>query len=113
MQHPLTGPRVIDILKGCGKQTRLDSVFVADVTVFDGTMMAPSTPFTKVWRLRNTGGFNWPRGSQLVWMGGERFSDSVSVEVEVGECFNFNPSLFAFRFRFSVVAVFLHFFFCF
>lgn len=74
------------ILRNCGikpGRSRLDSCFILDVNVLDGTMMAPSTPFTKIWRMRNTGNLAWPRGSQLVWIGGDRFSDGVSVEIEV------------------------------
>ncbi len=62
---------------------KLDSRFSLDVNVIDGTMMAPSTPFTKIWRMRNNGSLVWPRGTQLVWIGGDRFSDAVSVEIEV------------------------------
>jgi hypothetical protein len=29
--------------------------FVCDVSIFDGTQMAPNTKFTKIWRLKNTG----------------------------------------------------------
>ncbi|KAL9434137.1 hypothetical protein AB3S75_028882 [Citrus x aurantiifolia] len=64
-------------------RSRLDSCFILDVNVLDGTMIAPSTPFTKIWRMRNTGNLAWPRGSQLVWIGGDKFSDGVSVEIEV------------------------------
>ncbi|XP_062116147.1 protein NBR1 homolog isoform X1 [Humulus lupulus] len=62
---------------------RLDSRFVLDVNVMDGTLMAPSTPFTKIWRMQNNGGIVWPRGTQLLWVGGERFSTSLSVEMEI------------------------------
>lgn len=33
--------------------------FVTDVTVPDGTVFAPNTPFTKTWRLRNVGACTW------------------------------------------------------
>lgn len=85
MQFPLSGPRIIDPFRTV-KQTKLDSHFVADVNVFDGTMMLPRTPFTKIWRLLNSGTSNWPRGSQLVWTGGHKFSHSLSVEIEVEKC---------------------------
>lgn len=62
---------------------KLDSRFVLDVNVMDGTLMAPSTPFTKIWRMRNNGGLIWPKGTQLMWIGGDRFSKSDSVEIEV------------------------------
>ncbi|XP_004299143.1 PREDICTED: uncharacterized protein LOC101312926 isoform X2 [Fragaria vesca subsp. vesca] len=62
---------------------KLDSRFVLDVNVMDGTLMAPSTPFTKIWRMRNNGGLIWPKGTQLMWIGGDRFSKSASVEIEI------------------------------
>ncbi|XP_050377781.1 protein NBR1 homolog isoform X2 [Argentina anserina] len=62
---------------------KLDSRFVLDVNVMDGTLMAPSTPFTKIWRMRNNGGLIWPKGTQLMWIGGDRFSKSDSVEIEI------------------------------
>ncbi|RDX86718.1 Protein NBR1-like protein [Mucuna pruriens] len=64
---------------------KLDSRFILDVNVIDGTMMAPSTAFTKIWRMRNNGTLVWPRGTQLVWIGGDKFSDSHSVDLEVLE----------------------------
>lgn len=66
-------------------QPKLDSRFVLDVNVLDGTVVAPSTPFTKIWRLRNNGSLVWPCGTQLVWIGGDRFSNSVSVDLEIPE----------------------------
>ncbi|KAL3366774.1 hypothetical protein AABB24_011474 [Solanum stoloniferum] len=73
-----------DIFRGCGvKSPKLDSRFKQDVNVLDGTMMAPSTPFTKVWRMRNNGNIVWPQGTQLVWIGGDRLSDAVSVELQI------------------------------
>ncbi|XP_027330894.1 protein NBR1 homolog isoform X2 [Abrus precatorius] len=64
---------------------KLDSRFILDVNVIDGTMMAPSTAFTKIWRMRNNGTIVWPKGTQLVWIGGHKFSDSHSVDLEVPE----------------------------
>lgn len=36
-----------------------ESTFVEDVTVPDGTIMQPGEPFTKTWRIRNTGTVPW------------------------------------------------------
>ncbi|CBI14950.3 unnamed protein product, partial [Vitis vinifera] len=69
---------------GCGirvRQPHLDSRFILDVNVIDGTVMAPSIPFTKTWRMRNTGNAVWARGTRLVWIGGDRFSEKDSVEI--------------------------------
>ncbi|KAK3245928.1 hypothetical protein CYMTET_44523 [Cymbomonas tetramitiformis] len=50
---------------------KLDSRFVSDVTVFDGTQVAPGQVFSKIWRLRNTGEVTWPKGTSLVHIGGD------------------------------------------
>jgi hypothetical protein len=36
-----------------------DSLFVVDVTIPDGTIVAPGTDFVKTWRVRNTGTCGW------------------------------------------------------
>lgn len=73
-------------MKHCGVRSagsKLDSRFIVDVNVLDGTVMAPSTAFTKIWRMRNSGTVAWPQGVRLMWTGGDRFSCSDSVELEV------------------------------
>lgn len=65
------------------RSSKLDSLFTQDVNVLDGTIMAPLTPFTKVWRMRNNGNIVWPQGTRLVWIGGDRLSDAFSVELQV------------------------------
>ena len=67
-----------------GAQPKLDSRFVLDVNVSDGTLMPSSTPFTKIWRMRNSGSVAWPQGVRLVWIGGDQFFSADSVEIEVG-----------------------------
>lgn len=64
-------------------RSKLDSRFIVDVNVLDGTVMAPNTPFTKIWRMRNNGSIIWPQGSQLHWIGGDRISNTFSVDVEI------------------------------
>lgn len=64
-------------------RSKLDSRFILDVNVLDGTMMAPSTPFTKIWRMRNSGSIVWPQGARLVWIGGDRFSQADFVDLEI------------------------------
>lgn len=65
------------------KQLKLDSRFIMDVNVIDGTLMAPSTHFTKIWRLRNSGTIAWPQGTKLVWIGGDKLSASLSIDLEI------------------------------
>ncbi|GAA0138610.1 hypothetical protein LIER_00321 [Lithospermum erythrorhizon] len=61
----------------------LDSRFIQDVNILDGTIMPPVTQFTKIWRMRNNGTTVWPQGTRLVWIGGVRMSTSPSIELEI------------------------------
>ncbi|KAM7483155.1 hypothetical protein LguiB_007738 [Lonicera macranthoides] len=75
-----------DVVRGSGmkpSQPKLDSRFVQDVNIVDGTIMAPSTPFTKIWRMKNNGTIMWPRGTQLLWIGGDRLSVTPYVDLEI------------------------------
>ncbi|KAF8408307.1 hypothetical protein HHK36_007455 [Tetracentron sinense] len=85
--HPrFLAPPLRHVMRGGGMKPyrpKLDSRFIQDVNVVDGTTMAPTTPFTKIWRMRNNGTIVWPRGTQLVWIGGDQFTDRVSVEIPV------------------------------
>ncbi|KAF1867557.1 hypothetical protein Lal_00049986 [Lupinus albus] len=81
--HPGCNPTLPHTLNVA--RPKLDSRFIMDVTVIDGSMMAPSTAFTKIWRIGNNGTLVWPKGTQLVWIGGDNFSDSHSVDLEVPE----------------------------
>lgn len=67
---------------------KLESRFILDVTILDGTLIAPNTPFTKIWRMRNNGKTMWPFGTQLQWIGGETLGNRVSVELEVSETYH-------------------------
>ncbi|PIN14876.1 hypothetical protein CDL12_12489 [Handroanthus impetiginosus] len=62
---------------------KLDSRFIQDVNIIDGTLVAPLTPFTKIWRMRNNGTVPWPQNTQLVWIGGDKLSNVLSVDLEI------------------------------
>ncbi|EHA8588420.1 protein NBR1 [Cocos nucifera] len=64
-------------------RAKLESRFIRDVTVLDGTLMPPSTPFTKIWRMCNNGTTRWPCGTHLVWVGGDQFANCCSVQLEI------------------------------
>jgi hypothetical protein len=50
--------------------TCLNSKFVADVSIPDGTVMKPGEKFTKIWRIQNTGTCPWDQGFGFVrWAG--------------------------------------------
>lgn len=46
--------------------------FVADITIPDGTTLAPNTPFVKTWRIKNAGSCDWGRGLTLAFVSGEQ-----------------------------------------
>jgi hypothetical protein len=54
--------------------------FIADVNVPDGTVFAPNTAFTKIWRLKNVGTCTWSSYT-LVFDSGEQMSGSASVNL--------------------------------
>ncbi len=57
------------------------SAFVADVTVPDGTLLAPGQTFNKIWRIRNSGSCTWGTGYQLVFVTGEAMTASTVIAV--------------------------------
>ncbi|CAO2039462.1 unnamed protein product [Urochloa humidicola] len=77
--HAVHHPRVV--MKS--KREKLESRFILDVTVLDGTLMTPSSPFTKIWRMHNNGSIVWPLGTQLIWVGGDQFALQTSVPLEI------------------------------
>jgi hypothetical protein len=48
------------------------AAFVADVTFPDGSILAPSEPFLKIWALENTGTCTWTQSYSIAFFGGER-----------------------------------------
>ncbi len=58
------GPELVVELRVVAGSTRAqpDATLIADVTVPHGTRLAPGQPFTKTWRLRNTGAIAWGDG---------------------------------------------------
>ncbi|CAM6049485.1 unnamed protein product [Sphagnum compactum] len=68
-----------------GSGGKLDARFVQDVTIFDGTELAPGTQFTKIWRLRNSGSLAWPQHTQLVHVGGDEMGPIYAATLELPE----------------------------
>jgi hypothetical protein len=48
--------------------------FIADVTVPDDTIVAPSADFTKTWRLKNVGACSWTPSYAVIFFSGEAMS---------------------------------------
>merc|ERR1711991_179625 len=68
---------------------QLRARFVKDVTLPDGTAVAPQQKLVKIFRMRNEGEGKWPEGVRLSHVGGDRFSDfairvpAIEAEEEV------------------------------
>ncbi|TDH13674.1 hypothetical protein EPR50_G00035970 [Perca flavescens] len=56
--------------------------FVEDVTIGEGESVPPDTPFTKTWRIQNTGAESWPPGVCLKYIGGDQFGHVNTVLVK-------------------------------
>ncbi|MBV6396857.1 MAG: hypothetical protein HFACDABA_02459 [Anaerolineales bacterium] len=52
--------------------------FVADVTIPDGTTLAPGQAFTKTWRLKNIGTCTWTPSYSLAFVSGELMGGAAS-----------------------------------
>ncbi len=55
--------------------------FLADITLPDGTIVAPGQTLTKTWRVKNTGGTTWGSGYQLAFRDGDRLGAPDTVNV--------------------------------
>ncbi|XP_071728052.1 protein JOKA2-like [Rutidosis leptorrhynchoides] len=64
-------------------QFKLYSEVLDDVTVTDGTILAPFTKVTKIWKMRNNGTIAWPQGSKLQWITGDLLSHNFTVDVMI------------------------------
>jgi hypothetical protein len=51
-----------------------NAIWVADVTVPDGTEMTPGQDFVKTWKVRNTGSCTWGTGYTAIFAYGEKMS---------------------------------------
>jgi len=59
----------------------LDAVYVADVTIPDGTQLDNGEEFDKTWRVRNNGSCAWPEDTVLAFASGAQMDAPESVEV--------------------------------
>jgi len=68
------GPAVAPDSGGSAVSCRDEALFVADVTIPDGTVLAAGEAFEKTWRLQNTGSCTWGPDYSLVFAGGDSMS---------------------------------------
>ncbi len=57
--------------------------FVSDLTIPDGSSVAPGAAFTKTWRLLNNGTCTWDPSYNLVWAGGDAMGPSLMIKLPV------------------------------
>src|SRR4030042_441614 len=55
------------------------AIYVADVTIPDGTVIAPGAAFVKTWKLQNAGTTTWTTSYSLVFIRGDHMGTIVSV----------------------------------
>ena len=55
--------------------------YVADVTIPDGTVIAPGAAFVKTWKLQNTGTTTWTTSYSLAFISGEQMGSITSVSL--------------------------------
>lgn len=87
---PVTSPNKVGVIESTLVPKHLsvpveeyEATFVADVTIPDGTKMTVGTPFTKVWRLCNSGNTTWPLGCKLTLLHntGVKLSTVESIDI--------------------------------
>jgi len=59
----------------------IDSAFIGDIGLADGTHLAPNTKFKKTWQVRNTGDCSWPDGTELVRIAGDALPGPQKIPV--------------------------------
>ena len=81
---PTPRPVVLPTLvyKVCDPATdTIDAAFVGDLSLTDGTRLAPNTKFKKTWQVRNTGDCSWPTGTALVRIAGDPLPGPQQIPV--------------------------------
>jgi hypothetical protein len=74
------------------------SAFIQDVTIPDGTFLAPGTPFTKIWRISNIGSCTWTSEYRFQYISGDPMgADTIylSTAVAPGETFDLALNMIA------------------
>jgi hypothetical protein len=57
------------------------AAFIEDVTIPDGTKLAPGEAFVKTWRLKNAGSCTWTTSYRLMFESGNAFSAPASINL--------------------------------
>jgi len=75
-----------------------DSIYISDVTIPDGTVLAPSESFTKTWEFQNTGTCDWDEDYLITFTSGTDMdgeTTEIDQEVLTGSVGDISVSLIA------------------
>lgn len=79
---PLAQPTAATSSQTPEPQNKCDvAAYLADVTISDGTVIAPGAAFTKTWRLINDGSCTWTSDYRLVFVSGEAMTGITSKAI--------------------------------
>ncbi len=78
---PLPAVQVVTVTPASPLTCVNNSVFVADVTVPDKTVLAPGQAFNKIWRVKNTGTCTWGTNEELVFVRGEAMTKTTTIAI--------------------------------
>jgi hypothetical protein len=72
------------VVPGPATQANLcdSAVFISDLTIPDGTVLASGATFTKTWRLKNSGTCTWSADYALVFVNGNRMEGTSPQKLE-------------------------------
>jgi hypothetical protein len=59
----------------------MSAAFIADVTIPDGSDIAPGSPFVKTWRIKNSGTCDWGAGLKAVFVEGDQLGGATVVSI--------------------------------
>ena len=75
-----------------------DAAYVSDVTIADGTVVAPGEEFVKTWKFQNTGNCNWSENFWITYSSGEDMDGDdteIDEDVTTGDTASISVSLVA------------------
>lgn len=75
-----------------------DAAYVSDVTITDGTVLAPGEEFVKTWKFRNIGSCDWSENFWVTYSNGENMDGEdteIDEDVTAGDTASVSVSLIA------------------
>lgn len=72
-------PGVFSTSTSSAASTCDNSVYISDVTIPDGTTIAPNQAFTKTWRVSNTGTCTWTAAYQIILIAGDAINGKATA----------------------------------